>query len=171
MGDSALKSGHTDPGALSTAVESARFRTGIAAARRAVPLMSGRSESVGESRSRMLFETLPLPTPLLNQWVYDGAGRFVGRVDFLFWEWKVIGEFDGESKYDSKRVLLDEKYREDRLRDLGWVVVRWNWRDLDDPRALLRRFEHARARAAALPQPAGWFGDQRLAGNQLPSVG
>ena len=171
VGDSALRSGHTDSDALSTAVESARFRTGISAARRAVSLMSGRSESVGESRSRVLFETLPLPTPLLNQWVYDGAGRFVGRVDFLFWEFNVIGEFDGESKYDSKQVLLDEKYREDRLRELGWVIVRWNWRDLDDPRTLLRRFEQAFARAAGLPTPAGWFGDQRLVPNQRPSFG
>ncbi|OZF52787.1 type IV toxin-antitoxin system AbiEi family antitoxin domain-containing protein [Rhodococcus sp. 14-1411-2a] len=171
VGDSALRSGHTDTDALSAAVETARFRTGISAARRAVSLMTGRSESVGESRSRMLFETLPLPTPLLNQWVYDGAGRFVGRVDFLFWEFKVIGEFDGESKYDSKRVLLDEKYREDRLRQLGWVIVRWNWRDLDDPQALLRRFEQAFARAAGLPTPAGWFGDQRLSTDQLPSFG
>ena len=171
VGDSALRSGHTDSDALAHAVESARFRTGIAAARRAVSLMNGRSESVGESRSRVLFETLPLPTPLLNQWVHDGAGRFVGRVDFMFWELGVIGEFDGESKYDSKRVLLDEKYREDRLRELGWVIVRWNWRELDDPRALLRRFEQAFARAAALPAPSGWFGDQRMAADQLPSFG
>ena len=47
---------------------------------------------------------------------------------------------DGKTPGD---VLFEEKEREDRLRALGWQVVRWVWADLFRPAALVRRLNAA----------------------------
>jgi len=67
--------------------------------------------------------------------IVDEDGEPVGRVDFLVTGTNVIVEFDGKVKYASgdPDVLWKEKRREDRLRRLGYVVVRLTWADLERP--------------------------------------
>jgi very-short-patch-repair endonuclease len=75
----------------------------------------------------------------------------IGRVDFLWDQYRTIGEFDGRLKYDGERrqTLYDEKRREDRLREAGFEVVRFGWADVQgEARALGRRLPAAFARAA-----------------------
>lgn len=67
----------------------------------------------------------------------------MGRADFLVGT-RVLVEFDGRSKYgmDGRRsedVLWAEKLREDRLRALGYIVVRLVWADLDRPQRVMAR--------------------------------
>ena len=50
-------------------------------------------------------------------------------------------------KYTDPSALRREKVREDRLRELGYEVVRLTWADLDDPSLVARRLEAAFARA------------------------
>ena len=129
-GDSALR---LDPSArdrLPDAVLSASWGHGAAAARAVVSFLDGRSESVGESRSRVRIAECGLPTPILQQAVRARDGRTY-RLDFFWKDSGVIGEFDGLGKYDDRRDLVAEKRREDALRELGFQVVRWTWRDLD----------------------------------------
>ena len=87
--------------------------------------------------------------------VCDSAGRFVGRCDSGWKDQRVLGEFDGKKKYGElglqrgqspEYALFEEKQREDRLRDLGWQVVRWVWADLYTPAQLLDRLNRAFAR-------------------------
>ena len=127
-------------------------RTGIGSARRAVALLDSRSESAGESFSRVIFHLARLPTPELQFSVFTHDGRFVGRSDFGWPEFGVLGEFDGKSKYgellrkpgqSAEQVLVAEKRREDRLRELGWMVIRWMWQDLMCPEALIGRLRRA----------------------------
>ena len=42
----------------------------------------------------------------------------------------MIGEADGLGKYKNLEAFAAEKEREEQLRDLGFTVVRWMWRDL-----------------------------------------
>lgn len=110
-------------------------------AARAVEMADGRSESPGESWSRLVFAGLVLPAPELQAEIRDAGGRLVGRVDFLFRRQRLIVEFDGKVKYggaDGRDALFREKRREDALRSLGYQVVRLTWRDLHDP-ALVHR--------------------------------
>ncbi|WP_306906239.1 hypothetical protein [Arthrobacter pascens] len=104
------------------------------------------AESVGESRSRVLIHVLGLPAPVLQQSFHDAEG-FVARADFFWREYGVIGEFDGDAKYlddallggnSIRLAILAEKKREDRLRSLGYIVVRWDWTAVTDPRSLAR---------------------------------
>ncbi|MEU7138118.1 hypothetical protein ABZ942_01570 [Nocardia sp. NPDC046473] len=138
-------------------------RPGYRAALRAIGLLDGRSEGIGESRSRVVLSDLDLPEPELQTTILDDAGRFVARVDFCFERLGIIGEFDGKVKYSEElnpdesptRTLYREKLREDHLRDLGWEVVRWTWPDLDTPTILDTRFRRAIARTSHRPRPVG----------------
>jgi len=111
---------------------------GTRQARRVVALLDPRSESAGESVSRVRLHEDGLPAPELQQVIHDEDGQFVARVDFCWQEQRTIGEFDGKIKYGRMLksgqsiddVLFAEKRREDALRDLGWQIVRLLWADL-----------------------------------------
>ncbi|HLS45666.1 MAG TPA: type IV toxin-antitoxin system AbiEi family antitoxin domain-containing protein [Ornithinicoccus sp.] len=113
-------------------------------ARQVADLADGRIESVGESRLRFVcslggVDVVPQAT------IRDESGTFVARVDFRVRGTNVLLEFDGRVKYAAANgsALWDEKRREDRLRRLGYVVVRVVWADLADPMALIARIQDA----------------------------
>ncbi|MGX4708513.1 hypothetical protein [Rhodococcus ruber] len=152
-GDSALR-GH--PGlrpALAAALHRAGARTGIGAARRIVPFLDGRSESPGESISRLRIHQAGMPAPALQHEVRTSEGRFVARTDFFWEETGIVGEFDGMGKYGTgdpgatAETVRREKLREDALRDLGFEVVRWTWAELFRFPTVVARFERAVARS------------------------
>ncbi len=160
-GDAALRRGLPVP-ELTAALELAGGRRGVAAARRAVALLDPRSESAGESMSRVVLGDLGLAPTSLQHEVFDAAGRLVGRADFAWEEHRTLGEFDGRVKYGAllppgariEDVVWREKRREDALRDLGWQVVRWVWADLLNPAVVADRLHRAFARNAhAAPAP------------------
>lgn len=84
-------------------------------------------------------------------------GDFVAMVDLLLDVAPVVVEFDGFVKYGRTvirpgesapgDIAFAEKVREDRLRTLGYEVVRIIWSELDDLPALRRRIEAAIQRA------------------------
>lgn len=111
--------------------------------------VDGRSESVGESRTRLQLALAGIP---LRSQVVIQKGTFSARVDFLVEGSKVIVEFDGRVKYASgdPSVLWAEKRREDILRSLGYTVVRITWADLERPgRAAAKVWAALRAASAA----------------------
>ncbi len=120
------------------------FWPGSPTARAALNFMDPLSESVGESRLRVLMHNHGLPAPQL-QTVFQDADGFVARVDFFFPEYGVVVEFDGLLKYGSgsASVLVQEKTREDRLRALGLRVIRTTWADLADPDRVAARIRRA----------------------------
>jgi hypothetical protein len=154
VGDAALWSGLRVE-ELAERIERAGPRRGLVQARRTLSLLDPRSESPGESMSRAVFAENGISPPKPQFRVYDSAGRFVGRCDFGWRDQRVLGEFDGKKKYGElvlqrgqspEDALFEEKRREDRLRDLGWQVVRWVWADLFAPADLLERLNRAFAR-------------------------
>lgn len=112
-----------------------RRRYGVRSARRALRYGHTDAESVGESWSRAQMIDLGMPAPVLQRTFRCAGGEY--RCDFC-WGDKLIGEFDGAIKYGRLRrrgesvadAVLREKRREDELRRLGFMVVRWVWRDL-----------------------------------------
>ena len=129
---------------------------GIGRARRVIAFADGRSESAGESESRVLLADLGLPAPTLQYEVFTPTGELVGRCDYAWEEHQTLAEFDGLIKYGrllkpgetSSDVIVAEKIREDALRDLGWQVVRWIWDDLARPALIADRLHRAFARAS-----------------------
>lgn len=118
---------------------------------RVLDVADGGSQSAGESRSRAIMILHGFPRPVLQKPFYDDWG-LVGYPDFDWEEFKLLGEFDGYEKYSAQRylkgktpseVVVEEKKREDRLRALGYNVVRWIWDDLKDPRVLVAKLHKA----------------------------
>ncbi|MDH6286747.1 hypothetical protein M2275_001646 [Rhodococcus opacus] len=152
IGDSTLNRGGVSIGDVQAVVECHGRRKGIGAARRAVGLLDGRSESPGESLSRIRMRECGMPAPDLQYEVRTDGGAFVGRVDFFWERWGVVGEFDGMGKYrfgsgQSGDIVAKEKLREDAIRDTGLEVIRWVWADLGRFDVVKARFERACARS------------------------
>ena len=120
---------------------------GIQRAAQVIDFADGAAESPLESRSRVAFAGGGLPAPALQALILlrDG-GR--ARVDFLWAQWRIIGEADGRLKIQRPEDLWDEKLREDRLRELGYEVVRWTWDEIVNyPEVVVARILRAIARA------------------------
>ncbi|WP_155849573.1 hypothetical protein [Arthrobacter sp. H20] len=103
------------------------------------------SGSPGESASRAYMALFGIRPPELQESFSDAQG-FIARTDFYWRDRGLIGELDGLVKYQkpeymggrsASQVVIDEKIREDRLRALGFTVVRWLWEDINKPQRLL----------------------------------
>ncbi|GAA1756288.1 hypothetical protein GCM10009712_01540 [Pseudarthrobacter sulfonivorans] len=112
--------------------------------RRALDLLAvldGRSESVGETRTRLLLRSLGLTMFIPQFEIPTALGRF--RADFADPESRVVIEFDGRGKYTDYKptdeVLLAERSRENALIEEGWLVLRVEWNHLAHPGELCRR--------------------------------
>ena len=102
---------------------------GIGVVRSMLPLVRSGAQTPLESISRLRLVKAGLPEPMLQYPLYDREG-LVGYADMGWPELGVIGECDGLMKYQSGEVLIQEKRREDRIRALGFIVVRWTWDDI-----------------------------------------
>ncbi len=124
---------------------------------RALLLADARAANAGESWSRVeLIRHGVAPTDLQRR-LHDDDG-LIGVADFVWDAQRVVGEFDGRQKYRvadgatpeaAAAVLWAEKRREDRIRAIGYEVVRWVYADLYDPVRLAARVREALARGEA----------------------
>ena len=157
-GDRALATG-VSPDELARTAAGMEHWPGIRRARHAVELLDRRSESAGESASRVELLELSLPRPDLQVRILDANGRLVARSDFGWLDRRTVGEFDGKIKYGRalepgrsiEDIVYEEKLREDAIRDLGWQVVRWTWSDLQRSEVIRDRLLRAFARAGSEP--------------------
>ena len=114
---------------------------------RAIDLTDPASESVGETRTRVMLADLGFS--VRSQQTLRRGRAFVARVDLLVDDLVAV-EFDGLVKYegkDGRAALAAEKARESAIVDLGYEVVRIVWADLVDPAGVARRVRAARTRA------------------------
>ena len=149
-GDAALRRGLARADLDSCLLRSTRW-PGMPAARRVVAFLDPRSESAGESLSRVALHTAMVPPPQPQFEVRDRRGKLVGRADFGWQAQRTLGEFDGRVKYgrllkpgeSAGDVIYREKLREDALRDLDWQVVRWTSAELMTFGLVTQRLERA----------------------------
>ena len=150
--DDALRRGLVTAAELDAAVDTLGRRHGAAGVRAVRDWCDARHESPGET---LLAHLLRLAGHDLEpQFVVPGTGRWTRggqgyRADLRLRGTRVLVEFDGRVKYDDRQALWEEKLREDRIRSLGWVVVRVTMADLRDPAAVRARIDAALAFVAA----------------------
>ena len=109
----------------------------------------GRSESPGESMTRVIMDQLGLPAPHLQVSIFAPNQKFIGRTDLGYPELGVLLEFDGFVKYSkllkdnehSVDVVVREKDRENLIRGMGYLVIRIVWADLHKPARLAERIK------------------------------
>jgi hypothetical protein len=154
--DAALHEGLLTSAALERRLFDIAGTRGSRHAARVVRFADPCSESVGESRSRVVLHGLGLAPTALQFEIRAADGTFVGRSDFAWERHRVVGEFDGRVTYgrllrpgqDPGDAVFEEKRREDAIRDEGWEVVRWTWSDLTVPDRLGERVRRAQERGS-----------------------
>lgn len=147
IADEALRGGLTTPVGLHRAAGTIAGRPGAGRVRQVFAFADGRSESVGESITRVQLRQLGLPRPELQATIVGIRGEAIGRTDFLMAEQGTVIEFDGRVKYEkflrvgesAADVVYREKLREEAIRTTGLEVVRLTWRDHFNDAAVLAR--------------------------------
>lgn len=127
--DSALHAGGASKQELERVLADCPRWPGLARARQVVAVSDGRAESVLESVSRVVFAEQGLPPPDLQVWV-GGDDWVIGRVDFLWREFRTIAEADGAAKYANPSRALAQLQRDTRLREAGFEVVHFTWQEI-----------------------------------------
>jgi very-short-patch-repair endonuclease len=75
----------------------------------------------------------------------------IARVDFMWQEHRVVVEADGLLKYDSGETAIKELARDRLLRDAGYEVVHFTWKELfTDPEGVITRIRDAFFRQSRL---------------------
>lgn len=146
--DAALHAGLCTLADLEASYATCTGRAGLRCGRQLFELLDGRSESPLESISRLALAPLE-PSPRTQVTLRAPTGQFLGRVDFYWDELRVVGEADGRLKYTGEE-LWNEKLRQDRLTEHGFVVVRWGWAEANHPQLLRAKVSRALNRASRL---------------------
>ncbi len=136
--DSALRLFPEIRGEMATIAATFDRRPGSRLARATVRLADGRSDSEGESLSRVLFHRTKIHRPEPHYRLVGGDGRLIAILDFYWEDFHHVGEFDGKVKYvkylrpgeEPGDAVFREKRREDAVRGEQLGMTRWIWRDL-----------------------------------------
>jgi len=102
-------------------VEHDRF-PGIARLRRVMELAEPATESVMETRLRLVLVLAGLPRPQAQVRLFDGAGRFVARPDLYYPERRLAIEYDGSTHRES---LTADNRRQNRMINSGYKLLRF----------------------------------------------
>ncbi|MDF8265527.1 type IV toxin-antitoxin system AbiEi family antitoxin domain-containing protein [Luteipulveratus flavus] len=148
--DSALHQDLLTRAALADVIDALPRSHRIGRAARMFALMDGRSESAGESITRLILRRAGFD--IEPQFRIEVNGRLIARPDFRVRGTRLLIEFDGMVKYKGEngaKALQEEKIREDMLRRLGWSFVRLIWPDLDHPAMIVSRVRSALSDLAA----------------------
>lgn len=105
---------------------------------RPINLADPARESVAESLSAGHFELAGLPTPVCQARMVTARGTFYP--DFWWKDANLVGECDGAVKYGTAEVYVQEKEREQALRDTNLRMVRWLAKEImTQPEAVVAR--------------------------------
>lgn len=140
--DSALSQEKTTRPELLEVLRAGRNWPGARRAGRVVAFADERAESPLESAARVVFDQSGLPAPELQATVQLPAAA--ARADFLWREARVIAEADGLGKYNDRKDLLAQFERDRLLRDAGYQVIHFTWRELfETPGVVIARIRAA----------------------------
>ncbi|NYG59720.1 hypothetical protein BJ980_002643 [Nocardioides daedukensis] len=122
-------------------------RVGNRLVRQALELALEGAESPQETKMHLVWRLdAGLPTPMLNQNIFDLQGRFLARVDLLDPVAGVVGEYDGES-HRATRSRRNDVRREGDLRRAGLEFFSVVAGELARPEHVVQRMRWAREKA------------------------
>jgi len=110
----------------------------------AIDLVEPCRESPAESLTAGHLHLAGVPTPQFQATIQTPMGKVYPD---LYWpEANLIGECDGAIKYGEANAFVNEKEREQMLRDLGYRIVRWLAKEImTRPWEVIERIERALA--------------------------
>lgn len=120
---------------------------GVRNARAALERIRVGSESAMESRLRLAVVDAGFPEPELNADAHDAQGRFLGRVDMAWPEYRIALEYDGDHHRERETFRHDQR-RRNGFTVNGWLVIHATAVDLARPAVLFERLRLAFAERA-----------------------
>ena len=120
VGDAVLRSGAATSEQLEISMAGATGLRRVVAARRVLPHLESRSESLMESRLRMKLVLGGLPRPEAQFDVYDDRGVHCGRGDLRIDG--VLLEYDGREARLKKSRFISDRRRRSRISDVGFEI-------------------------------------------------
>jgi hypothetical protein len=137
----------------SWASEHPRYR-GIARLRRATDLGEPATESVMETRLRLVLVLAGLPPPLAQVSLCDEEGHFVGRPDFYYPQHRLALEYDGSGHREN---LTGDNRRQNRLVGAGYRLLRFTAADvLSAPDSVVTLVRRALSAGPNRPEGTEW---------------
>jgi hypothetical protein len=125
--DSALNKALLDLGELRAWADDHAAYRGIKLLRQAVDLAEPATESVMETRLRLVLVLAGLPRPEAQVSLFDAAGGFLGRPDLYYRAHRLGLEYDGATHRDS---LVADNRRQNRLLHGGYRLLRFTAADV-----------------------------------------
>ena len=142
VADSALHAEKAAKPELRQVLDSCVSWPGVRQARRVVSFADERAGSALESAARVVFDEFGLDPPELQVTIHLPAHAFL--VDFFWRAHRVIAEADGLAKYTADKDLIAQFQRDRLLRDAGYKVVHFTWRELfKTPELVIARIRQA----------------------------
>ncbi|MCL2490128.1 MAG: DUF559 domain-containing protein [Propionibacteriaceae bacterium] len=117
-------------------------RPGVETGRRLLKLVVAGTDSIYETKTRLLMVHAGLPTPVVNHPV---ACRFgvVYLLDMAYVREKVAVEYDGADHVGNRTQMENDAQRRRDLQDEGWLIITVTAQDIAQPAAFLRSVEEA----------------------------
>jgi len=91
---------------------------------------------------RLLLVRARLPEPDINRMV-SAPGERVRFGDLVYWEWRVVVEYDGEHHRRNERQYAADVARLEELARAGWTVIRVLRSHFADEAAIIARVVRA----------------------------
>lgn len=114
----------------------------VAVARAAIELIRVGAESAMETWLRLAVVDAGFPEPELQVEVFDGAGRFLARVDMGWRGLRIALEYDGDHHRERATYERDQR-RDNSMIVNGWLVLHANRTDVGRPAVLFERLRQA----------------------------
>jgi len=99
---------------------------GIRLAREVLPLLRHGVDSPQESRLRMRIIDAGLPEPAVTQPIQDEYGCYVSTPDLQYRKYRIALEYEGDHHRTDALQWGRDIERDDRLRGIGWTVLRFS---------------------------------------------
>ena len=87
-------------------------------------------DSAPETRLRLLIRSVGLPEPEVNRWIIGADGRPLSRPDLQYPLLRIALEYEGEHHLRDPDQWHRDIERDERLRQLGWIVLRFSKKHL-----------------------------------------
>jgi very-short-patch-repair endonuclease len=156
--EDALRRGLTSLSRIANAIEAlgSRGRPGMAALRSILNRRDVRDEQAESPLESALLDILRahgVPLPVSQHRVIDG-GEIIARLDFAYPSLRLGLEADGYRWHGGRQSWSRDIRRENRLKLLGWTLLRFSWEDIHDrPEMVVSQVRAAHRNLAASPTP------------------
>jgi len=129
--------------------------TGARTARRLMKLVVPGTDSLYETRTRLILVRAGLPCPIVNLQANSRSGA-VYYIDMAYEREKIAIEYDGAGHVGSTAQMARDAQRRRDLQSDGWLIVSITAEQLEAPTGIVRSVEEALVlRRAALPRRGG----------------